>query len=101
MLDARVYATPKGAAYVRQLFYIPAQKGGCLLLYVELFPDFLAFVFYQYEVEAGLEAFAGEVLEVPGWEGVLRGSAEARAEVAAGREDGDGGLWRQTPEGDS
>ena len=75
--------------------------GGRLLLYVELFPDFLAFVFYQYEVEAGLEAFAGEVLEVPGWEGVLRGSAEARAEVAAGREDGDGGLWRQTPEGDS
>jgi hypothetical protein len=37
----------KVTAYVRQLFYIPpAQKGGCLLFYVELFPDFLAFVFY-------------------------------------------------------
>jgi hypothetical protein len=46
MLDARVYAAPKGAAYVRQLFYIPAQNGGRLLFYVELFPDFLAFVFY-------------------------------------------------------
>lgn len=46
MPDARAYAAPKGAAYVGQLFYIPAQKGGCLLFYVELFPDFLAFVFY-------------------------------------------------------
>jgi len=99
--DARVYAAPKGYCLRTPAVLYPGTEGGRLLLYVELFPDFLAFVFYQYEVEAGLEAFAVEVLEVPGREGVLGGSAEARAEVAAGREDGDGGLWRQTPERDS
>jgi hypothetical protein len=68
--------------------------------HVELLPDFLVFVLYKNQVEAGLNAFSRMVLQVPGGKGSIGFCAKAGTEGTAWGKNRDGGFGGKAPEGE-
>jgi hypothetical protein len=69
--------------------------------HVELLPDFMVFVLYKNQVEAGLNAFPRKVLQVPGGKGSIGFRAKAGTEGTAWRKNRDGGFGGKSPEGEA
>jgi hypothetical protein len=66
--------------------------------HVELLPDFMVFVLYKNQVEAGLNTFPRKVLQVPGGKGSIGFRAKAGTEGTAWRKNRDGGFGGKAPE---